>query len=180
MNSIENMKSRRSIRKFKDEKVSHEVIEEIVEIARFSPSWKNTQITRYHLIENEELRNKIAESCVMGFTYNTKTLLKAPALMVLSYVAKRSGFERDGSYTTSKGDAWEMFDVGVAAQTFALAACEKGVGTCMMGIFDEQQVAEAIGLSEKERVGVLIALGYPDEEPEAPRRKEVADLLSIH
>ena len=86
MNSIENMKSRRSIRKFKDEKVSHEVIEEIVEIARFSPSWKNTQITRYHLIENEELRNKIAESCVMGFTYNTKTLLKAPALMVLSYV----------------------------------------------------------------------------------------------
>ena len=180
MNSIENMKSRRSIRKFKDEKVSHEVIEEIVEIARFSPSRKNTQITRYHLIENEELRNKIAESCVMGFTYNTKTLLKAPALMVLSYVAKRSGFERDGSYTTSKGDAWEMFDVGVAAQTFALAACEKGVGTCMMGIFDEQQVAEAIGLSEKERVGVLIALGYPDEEPEAPRRKEVADLLSIH
>ena len=132
------------------------------------------------MIENEELRNKIAESCVMGFTYNTKTLLKAPALMVLSYVAKRSGFERDGSYTTSKGDAWEMFDVGVAAQTFALAACEKGVGTCMMGIFDEQQVAEAIGLSEKERVGVLIALGYPDEEPEAPRRKEVADLLSIH
>lgn len=177
MEALECIKSRRSIRSFTEEKVSHEVLEEIVDTARFSPSWKNTQIVRYVVVEDEVMQKKIAESCVMGFTYNTKTITKAPALVVLSYVTKRSGFERDGSYTTSKGEEWEMFDVGIAAQTFCLAAHEKGVGTCIMGIFDETLVAEAIHLPDNQRVGALIAVGYPDKVPDTPVRKEAAQLI---
>lgn len=178
MEALECMKSRRSIRSFTGEKVSHEVLEEIVDTARFSPSWKNTQIVRYVVVEDKEIQKKIAEGCVMGFTYNTKTITKAPALVVLSYVTKRSGFERDGSYTTSKGEEWEMFDVGIAAQTFCLAAHEKGVGTCIMGIFDETLVAEAIHLPDNQKVGALIAIGYPDKIPDTPARKEAAQLIS--
>jgi len=177
MNTTDCIKTRRSIRNYKDEQIAQEVINEVVELARFAPSWKNSQIARYYVVQNPELKQKIAESCVMGFTYNTGTLTKAPALVVLAYVEKRSGYERDGSYTTSKESAWEMFDAGIAAQTFCLAAHEKGLGTCIMGIFDDKAVAEAISLPEGQKVGALLAIGYPAENPAAPARKEIGQLV---
>ncbi len=179
MNTTDCIKSRRSIRNYKEEQIPQDVIKEVVDLARFAPSWKNTQIARYYVVQSAELKQKIAESCVMGFTYNTGTLTKAPALVVLAYVEKRSGFERDGSYTTSKESAWEMFDAGIAAQTFCLAANEKGLGTCIMGIFDEAKIAEAISLPEGQKIGAVVALGYPAEEPQAPARKEVEQLVQF-
>ena len=179
MNATDCIKTRRSIRNYKTEQIPQGVIQEVVETARFAPSWKNTQIARYYVVQSPELKQKIAESCVMGFTYNTGTLTKAPALVVLAYVEKRSGFERDGSCTTSKGSDWEMFDAGIAAQTFCLAAKEKGLGTCIMGIFDDAAVAEAIHLPEGQKVGALIAVGYAAEEPAAPARKEVEQLVQF-
>ena len=177
MNTTDCIKTRRSIRNYKEDQIPQEVIKEVVDLARFAPSWKNTQTARYYVVQNPELKQKIAESCVMGFTYNTGTLTKAPALVVLAYVEKRSGYERDGSYTTSKESAWEMFDAGIAAQTFCLAANEKGLGTCIMGIFDDAAVANAIFLPEGQKVGALIAIGYPAEEPAAPARKEAEQLV---
>lgn len=179
MNTTDCIKTRRSIRNYKEEQIPQDLLKKVVDLARFAPSWKNTQIARYYVVQSPELKQKIAESCVMGFTYNTGTLTKAPALVVLAYVEKRSGFERDGSCTTSKGSDWEMFDAGIAAQTFCLAANEKGLGTCIMGIFDDAAVAEAINLPEGQKVGALIAVGYPAEEPAAPARKEAEQLVQF-
>lgn len=179
MNTTECIKTRRSIRTYKEEAVSPELVREVVETARFAPSWKNTQTARYYVVQDAALKRKIAESCVLGFTYNTGTLVNAPALVVLAYVEKRSGYERDGSYTTPKENAWEMFDAGIAAQTFCLAAHEKGLGTCIMGIFDDAAVAKAISLPEGLRVGALIALGFPAEEPQALARKETEQLVQF-
>ena len=112
MEAIKCIKERRSIRKFKTDKVDRDTIGEIVSAASYAPSWKNTQITRYVVVEDESVKKKIAEECVLGFTYNTKTILNAPQLVVVSYVTGRSGFEKDGTYTTSKEDRWENFDTG--------------------------------------------------------------------
>ena len=60
MDAIKAIKERRSIRKFKEEKVDRETMKEIVEIARWAPSWKNFQIARYTLLENKEKIAKIA------------------------------------------------------------------------------------------------------------------------
>ena len=179
MNLTEGIKTRRSIRNYREEAVSPEVIREVVELARFAPSWKNTQIARYYVVQEGELKKHIAENCMMGFSFNTNTLTKAPALVVLAYVEKRCGYERDGSFSTSKEDRWEMFDAGIAAQTFCLAAHEKGLGTCIMGIFDEAEVAKAVSLPEGQKVGAVIALGYPADAPQAPVRKETEDLVKF-
>lgn len=56
MNTIDCIKSRRSVRKFTEEKVPHEVLEQLVELARWAPSWKNTQIARYVAVEDEALK----------------------------------------------------------------------------------------------------------------------------
>ena len=99
--------------------------------------------------------------------------------MVMTYVEKRSGFERDGSFSTTKGDRWQNFDCGVAAATFGLAAHELGLGSVVLGIFDEKKLAELLELPEGMGVACLMPLGYPAEEPAAPKRKDVADLLSV-
>ncbi|MCI5722125.1 MAG: nitroreductase family protein [Firmicutes bacterium] len=179
MEAIKCIKERRSIRKFKSDKVSRDVVNEIVEAAAYAPSWKNTQITRYTVIEDEALKAKIADECVLGFKYNSSTIKAAPQLVVVSYITGRSGYEKDGSYTTSKEDRWEAFDTGIATQTFCLAAHDKGVGTVILGIFDEAMVTETIGLPEGQRVAALISMGYADcEAPEAPKRKAAEDLVS--
>ena len=54
MNTIDCIKSRRSVRKFTEEKVPHEVLEQLVELARWAPSWKNTQIARYVAVEDAD------------------------------------------------------------------------------------------------------------------------------
>ena len=73
-----------------------------------------------------------------------------------------------------------MFDTGIATQTLCLAAHEYGVGSVIMGIFDAEKVAELLHIPENEVVVALVSIGYPDEEPKAPRRKDVAELLTFH
>ena len=178
MNAKECLETRRSVRKYKSDAIPANVLNEIVETAKYAPSRKNTQTTRYHVVTNPALKEKIANDCVCGFTFNTKTLLQAPAIVIVSYVTKRCGYERDGSFTTNKGDRWEMFDAGIAAQTFCLAAHDKGIGTCIMGIFDDAKVAEVLNLPEDQIVGAIIAAGYPDEAPAAPARKGTEIILT--
>lgn len=178
---IENcIKGRRSVRKYTEQEVSDQTLREIVELARFSPSWKNTQVVRYHIVKNAEIKANIAHNAVLGFEFNAKTILRCKALVVVSAVTKLSGYEEDGSYSTTLEDGWEMFDAGIAAQTFCLAAHGKGVGTVILGIFDEKKIAESIHLPANERITSLIAMGYPlDAAKSAPPRKELSEILEI-
>ena len=177
METVKCIETRRSIRKFKAEQVPQETMKEIVAAASFAPSWKNTQVTRYVVIEDSAIKQKLAEEATLGFEHNSGIIKGAPALVVVTMVHGRSGFERDGSYTTSKEDRWEVFDAGLATQTFCLAAHDKGVGSVILGIFDESKVAELIGLDEGQKVAALVAVGFADEAPEAPKRKGVDDLV---
>ena len=180
MNTLEAIHTRRSIRKYQDKKVPREVLEQIVAAAAYAPSWKNTQIARYHAVEDTGLQKTIAEDCTLGFAHNADILSQAPLVVVLSAKKGRSGMEKDGSCSTSKGESWLMFDAGVAAQTFCLAAWEYGVGSVIMGIFDAEKVAELLHLPEDEEAVALIAVGYPDETPNAPKRKAVEELVQFH
>lgn len=177
MEALQCIETRRSIRNFKDTPVPHDVIKAIVKEASFAPSWKNTQVARYVVVENQATKDAIANSAVLGFSYNTGTINKAAALVVVTIVHGRSGYEKDGSFTTSKEDRWEVFDAGIATQTFCLAAHDMGVGTVIMGIFDDAKVAELIHLEEGQRVAAIISMGYPDEEPACPKRKDVEELV---
>jgi len=71
-----------------------------------------------------------------------------------------------------------MFDAGIASQTLCLSAHEMGLGTVIMGLYDESTIISILGLEEGRSVSALIPIGYPDIDPEAPKRKSVEDLLS--
>lgn len=177
MTITECIKNRRSIRKYKPDPVDHSILESVVSAASYSPSWKNTQVPRFIAIEDPVLKETIAARYVPDF--NAHNIRQAPILMAVTYVVGRSGFERDGSFTTRKGDRWQMFDVGAACQTFCLAATQYGLGTVIMGMFEEDEISDLIGIPHGQELGALIALGYPDPDltPRAPRRKPVEEIL---
>ena len=175
MNVTECIKSRRSIRKYKPDAnhspgadaIDHSIIDSIVSTASYSPSWKNTQITRYIAIEDSSILSTIAEQFVPDFN----------AIIAVTYVKGRSGFERDGSFSTKKEDRWQMFDAGIASMSFCLAAEEQGLGTVIMGVFDEDGITGLLQIPEDRELAALIAIGYPDISPQAPKRKTVDVLL---
>ena len=130
-------------------------------------------------VEDAQKREKIASDCVLDFTYNANTLSHAPALVALTMVTGRSGFERDGSYSSPLEGHWQSFDAGIAAQTFCLAAHALGLGTVIMGIYDPDKVAKVLSVPEGQTVAALIAIGHPAQDPAAPARKSVEELLSV-
>lgn len=175
MNVTECLKTRRSIRRYKAEPVDHSVINSIVSLASYSPSWKNTQITRYIAIEDPFLLTEIADKYTPE--YNSDIIRQSPMLIAVTFKKGRCGYERDGSFTTKKGDRWQMFDAGIACQSFCLAAWDQGLGTVIMGVFDEDGIAGLLRIPEDQELSALIAIGYPDIEPSAPKRKSVENLL---
>jgi nitroreductase len=176
MTADECIKGRRSIRKFTEEPVSHEVLSKIVEAASFAPSWKNTQITRYIAVEGE--RKSALAKCTKLYPGNGSIMEAAPMVIAVTVITGRSGYERDGSFSTPKEDGWQMFDAGVASEAFCLAAHEHGLGTVIMGLFDEEEASRVLELPEGRELVALIPIGHPAESPAAPKRKTVEDLLS--
>lgn len=176
MNVNECIRTRRSIRKFKPEPVDHKLLEDIISAASYSPSWKNSQITRYIAIEDPAVLEEIVSSFTPSF--NSNIIKQLPMLIAVTFVKGRCGFERDGSFSTKKGDRWQMFDAGIATQTFCLAAHEAGLGTVIMGIFDEDGITKLLHIPEDQELAALVAIGRPDIAPEAPKRKGVEELLT--
>ncbi len=179
MDAITMIKERRSVRKFKNEKVDRETMKEIISISRWAPSWANYQIARYTLVDDEATIKRLATDGVKGFVYNINTLKNAQGVAVLSFVKGKSGKLDDYRDLESlNAHVWEVFDAGIACQTFCLAAHAKVVGTCIMGVIDEDSISEIIALPEDETVAAIIVYGYGEGEHPAPTpRKEVDEIL---
>ncbi len=179
MDAIAMLKERRSIRKYKNEVVDRKLMEEIVDIARWAPSWTNIQAVRYTIVDNEEVIKQLANDGVKGFVYNIKTLENAKGVVVLSYLEGKSGTipEKYGVEDKSSDMSWEAFDAGIACQTFCLAAHAKGVGTCIFGVIKEKSIAQIVNLPAEENVAALIVYGYAEDSPAPTPRLEAKDIM---
>lgn len=171
--------SRRAVRKYTDEAVSRDEIKAIVELAAYTPSWKNTQSVSYCAITDSAVKEKLADECMMDFHGNIHIVKTAPAAVVLLSQDRLSGCNPDGSYYSSKGSHWESFDAGAAAQTFCLAANGLGYATVIMGIFDEAKVKALLNLPDNVSVSAIIGLGHAEMIPNAPKRKTADELLKF-
>lgn len=176
MTANECIRNRRSIRKFTQQAVPHELLSQIVETASYAPSWKNTQITRYIAVEGA--KKALLAKC-SDWSGNTAIMESAPVVIAVTLIKGRCGYERDGSFSTPKGDHWQMYDAGIASEAFCLAAFEQGLGSVIMGLFDEKKASLLLEIPQDRELAALIALGYPAESPAAPARKSITELLSF-
>ncbi|MFR9504237.1 MAG: nitroreductase family protein [Rikenellaceae bacterium] len=181
MEAIKMIQERRSVRNYKNERVSRELMRDIVDLSRWAPSWANFQIARYTIVDNDEMIHAIYERGVNGFAYNMNTLKNAQGVMILSYVKGKSGTLGGDKPATSKGGTeWEMFDAGIACQTFCLAAHAKGVGTCIFGVIDDTAISEIVGVPATETVAAIITYGFEEGNHAKPTsRMAVEDIMRI-
>lgn len=169
---METIQTRRSIRVYEDRPIEKVVLEEVLRAALMAPSWKNTQTAGYIVVDRPEMKEKLLDVLP---SYNQRIVSTAPVVVVMTTRHGCSGFERDGSFSTKKEDRWEIFDAGIACQTLCLAAWGKGIGSCIMGIYDEEKLPALLQVPEDQIVTAVVALGYPAETPEAPKRKTLED-----
>jgi nitroreductase len=63
-----------------------------------------------------------------------------------------------------KDKQYSLIDIGIAADHFCLQAVEEGLGTCMLGWYNEKPIKKILGIPRNRRIGLLITLGYPPED----------------
>jgi nitroreductase len=175
MDVMQAIKNRRSVRKLKSEPVSNDLVEAVLEAGRWAPSWANTQCWKFVVVRDALVRGKVAETISPG-NRGTDALKNAPVIIAICGELGRAGYKK-GTLVTDKGD-WYMFDTALAAQNMMLAAHSLGLGTVAIGLFDASKAADLLGLSPDARVVLLLPLGYPAEEPTAPPRKELTEIVS--
>lgn len=174
MDVLEAIKGRRSIRKYRPDPISDEMIDEVLEAVRWSPSWANTQCWEVVVIRDPDVKGEVAEILPPG-NPALSSVKDAPVLLVFCAIRNLSGFKR-GEATTDKGD-WFMFDVGVAMENLCLAAHSLGLGTVMVGLFDARKVERLLAVPDNIAVVAMTPLGYPHHDVSAPRRKELVEFV---
>lgn len=159
MDFLELVAKRQSTRAYDAERaVEPEKLERCVEAVRLAPSACNAQPWKLVIVNDPVLKNKLADAAssrLLGFNHFTR---QAPVIVVLvredpNLTSKLGTVLKDKPYT--------LMDVGIAVEHFCLQATDEGLGTCIMGWFDEQKVKELLGIPKKKRAELMITLGYP-------------------
>jgi nitroreductase len=168
------IRERRSIRRFQEKDIPEEVLTNVLEAARWAPSWANTQPWEIVVVKDQSIKEHIQET-VSPRNPSSLAIVNAPVLLVICGRLKKSGYYKD-SYPTKFGD-WFMYDLGLATQNLCLAAHNSGLGTVIVGLFDHDKVGEIIKLPQEHEVVVLVPLGYPDQNPSPPKRRERSEFV---
>jgi nitroreductase len=179
METLEAIKTRRSVRRFSDQPVEPEKLQAVLEAVQQAPSWSNKQCWHLVVVQDKEVRNTISElSFVESFfaTYGYKTnpaqkgLAQAPVVIVACADPHQSGDLR--------GEQYYMADMGIATQNLMMAAHDQGLGSVFVGVFDEEQLKKLLGIPANIRIVGLFPLGYPAGESKGgPPRKPLSEFV---
>lgn len=164
MNVLDAIRSRRSIRSFKDKPIEEEKLLRILEAGRLAPSAKNMQEWRYILVKDKELRRKVAVAC-----NNQYFIAEAPVVIV--------GCATMADYVLTCGQSAYTIDVSISMDHMSLQAVEEGLGTCWIGAFREDEVKRILNVPTEMRVVEVMPLGYPKFQPEAKPRMKLEEIV---
>ncbi len=157
MKLIDLIKKRQSVRKYDDTPVEREKIERCIEAARLAPSACNAQPWKFIVIDDPEIREAIAKKTVANVLQMNKFAPQAPVLVVIvtekpNFTSKAGALLKDKDYS--------LIDLGIATEHFCLQATEEGLGTCIIGWFDEKAVKKILDIPKKRRVNLIVSVGY--------------------
>ena len=167
---------RRSIRKYKEHKITREEIEEMIKAAQMAPSWKNSQTARFFVALSDEYKEKMIEALP---SFNKDRAKDASCIIVSAIVKGISGYNGEGEAITHLGNGFECFDNGLAVENLCLKAYEMGYGTLIMGLYKEQIVREIFEIPDNMAIATVIAVGKADICPDVPERNALSEVLTI-
>jgi nitroreductase len=160
MNFLELSNLRQSVRRFSDRNVEAEKIDRCIEAARIAPSACNAQPWKYIVINDPEIKDVVAKATYDRLMAFNKFVPQAPVIVAL--ITEKPNFTSQiGGWLKNK--EFNLIDVGISAEHFCLQAAEEGLGSCMLGWFNEKKVREILEIPKNKRPVLLIALGYAED-----------------
>ncbi|MBS3787481.1 nitroreductase family protein [Candidatus Bipolaricaulota bacterium] len=145
--------SRRSIRKFKDQRIPREDLVELVEYARLAPSGMNKQPLEFVIVDEPELERELFNytnwAGAVDWNPDPGERPRAYVLVLINHEVN---------------PATENHDAGLAAGNVCLGAVDKGLGTCLLGAIDKKSIKGLVDIPDGLELDLAIGLGYPDQE----------------
>lgn len=165
--------TRQSDRRYMPDPVSREDILKCLEAARMSPSACNSQPWKFIVVDDKA---KLAEMADAAEGLGMNKFTRDVPVMVAVVLEKMNATARLGSLLKHKD--YSMLDLGMAVEHFCLQAADLGLGTCIMGWFDEKRIARLLGVPRGKRIPLIISLGYPENPTRRKVRKPVEEMSS--
>jgi len=170
---LEILRQRQSVRGYSDQSVEPEKLARCLEAARMAPSACNAQPWKLIVVDDPQLKNQLA-----GFTTSGPLVpmnhftRQAPILVV---IVRESPNLTSKIGTMLKDKPYTLMDVGIVTLQFCLQATAEGLGTCIMGWFNEKKVKELLHIPRSKRAELIITLGYPSSQTLRPKVRKTLD-----
>lgn len=171
MDLFEAIKGRRSVRSYKSDRVPDEVLNRVLEAARWAPSAGNRQPWEFIVVRDPTVKRYLRDSA-LGQSF----IEEAPVVVVVCANELRSA----GIYGDRGRRLYCLLDAAAAVQNMLLAAHALGLGTCWVGAFEDEMVVKVLNLPFGVRPVAIVPLGYPDEAPQPPPRMNLNDLIHLN
>ncbi|MCX6334612.1 MAG: nitroreductase family protein [Bacteroidia bacterium] len=174
---LEIISTRQSDRKYSDKPVEQDKLDRITEAGRISPSACNGQPWRFIVVTDQAILKKVADAASAKLLKMNTFLHQATAMIVVI---------REGSNITSqvggtvKAKDYSLIDIGIASENICLQAEAEGLGSCMVGWFDEVKVKKLLSVPRSKRIELIITLGYSEAEQRIKKRKLKKEVVSYN
>lgn len=168
MDVLEAVKGRRSIRAFKSQDVPAEIVEKLVEAARWAPSAGNIQPWEFIIVRKPKIKRRLVEVAL-----DQVFIEEAPVVIVVCANEVRSS----QGYGVRGETLYCIQDTAAAIQNIHLTAHSLGLGTCWVGAFREEEAREILKIPHGIRPVAIIPIGYPAEAPTARTRKSISQIV---
>ncbi|MFH1118335.1 MAG: nitroreductase family protein [Bacteroidota bacterium] len=152
--------ARQSVRRYTPAPVETVKIMHCLEAARLAPSASNSQPWSFIVVDDALMTREVARATFTDIQLINRFTLLAPAFVVI-VIEKARLITRLAMQVKKK--EWPLIDIGIAAEHFCLQATELGLGTCMIGWFDEKKLKKLLHIPAEKSIGLIISLGYPEE-----------------
>ena len=170
------VQARQSDRSYdKERPVEPEKLERILEAARLAPSACNAQPWRFVVITDKELAQKAGKAAAgLGMNKFAKDapvhiLVVEESMNITSFLGAKI-----------KDKYFPLIDIGIAAAHITLAAESEGLGSCILGWFDEKEIKKLVGIPANKRLLLDITIGYPVKEKRKKSRKSKEKVVSYN
>ncbi len=151
---------RQSVRKYIEKPVEQDKIDKIIEAVRLAPSASNSQPWKLIVVDQPELRLQVAKATYSSVVAFNKFAMDAPVIVVM-VIEKAKLITRIGG--NIKNQEYPQYDIGIAAAHLCLQATELGLGTCIIGWFNEKKIKKLLNIPGRRKAALLITLGYPPD-----------------
>ncbi|MBQ8365334.1 MAG: nitroreductase family protein [Bacteroidaceae bacterium] len=172
---LELAQARQSDRSFEPGRtIDSDVLNRIVEAGRLAPSACNGQPWHFTVITDSELLPQVGKATS---SLGINRFVKDSSALILITHEPTNITSRFGCGIKDKD--FPMMDLGIASAYITLAAEDDGVGSCILGWFDEKKIKQLVGIPEKKRLMLIVALGYAAKPKRKKIRKEWNKVVSF-